>query len=188
MKKRIVWVILALFLLAGCGAKEQTPASAVSSLLKAYQSGDKETFEAHLINPETANAFFEAQEADVLDQLIIDEAKKITFKEPTEAINGDEADVTVNIEYPDISVPFTEALGEAMVKAQEEANADPDALLQEIKESVSTKIKESGTKITEDVAVKMKKVEGTWKVDYDNSPQLQNALTGNLAAIAAPTE
>ena len=106
--KKIVFILMCVFLISGCGKMLNTPTKKVEMFLENYQ-----TLDADVINDldkvVAEEESFNANQRETYKKIIKKHYQDLTYVIKDETINGDEAVVTVEITVNDFSKVMSEA-------------------------------------------------------------------------------
>ena len=174
MKKLFVVLVTAMlcFSAVGCGAKGETAEEAVTAALTAMKNLDQETFSKY-VDFEVPDSQEGAEEVKAMLENL---SFQITSSEETE----DSATVQADITNIDMSAVMQTYIGKAFALA---FSGDGTELTEEdaskmLMESIA---ENKENLVTTPVTIQLKKVEGNWKIDMDDS--LQAAIYGGLSGL-----
>lgn len=110
MKKIFGVLLLSILLMTGCGNNMSTPTSAVENYLNKYQNLDEEVT-AQLDKVIDSDVSMNENQKKDYSELMINQYKNLSYKVVDENINGDEAEVEVEIEVLD----YASSIGESRI-------------------------------------------------------------------------
>lgn len=185
--KKLALLLIALFLLAGCGTKSETPEQAVTNALNAVKNLDEAAAQKYFTYSELFNS--KDSKKNTLNKK--ENAKffveNITFKTLSSSVEGDTATVKTEITNIDMKSILGEYVGQMMPLAFGNAfaaNKLSDEEMDKKAEQILLDLlkRKDNKKATTTVDIQLTKSENSWKIKMDDS--LQNAVLGGLKSAA----
>lgn len=164
--KKVLLVIVALFLVVGCGNMMNTPTKKVEEFLGKYQTQDKDVLDQldDVINE--AGNFNEDQKEKYRD-LMKKQYQNLSYKIKDETEDGDTATVQVEIEVYDYGKAISEAETYLTTNRSEFVTDIENDVIDTVK-FLDYKIKQMTDvkdKVTYTINFTLTKVDGEWKLD-----------------------
>ena len=163
-KKLLVFLgILSIFLTTACGADDATPSKAVENFLGKYQSMDEEVL-TQLDNIVDKDSTLSDDDKKEYKSLMERQYQNLSYKIEDEEIDGDNAEVKVEVEVFDYSNALKKAK-EYFDEHKDEFTSD-DGVIDDAK-YMARKLKEMTNAVDkkeEDLTFTLKKEDGKWKV------------------------
>ena len=160
MKKKLLIVLLAIFLLFGC-SMSNTPTSKVDELLMKYQKLDNDikTGINDVINSENFTEDHAARYRELLNK----QYKNLTYEVKNEIIDGDNSTVTVQIEVVDYKNAISDLVFDSSVYSKE--TYDEEKL---------NRLENADSKVTYTIDFYLTKDEdGIWNLNALNNEQIK---------------
>ena len=163
--KRIVFLSLILFLIAGCGNMMNTPTKKVEEFLSKYQTQDKEVLDQLDTVVEDATTLTEDQKDDYYD-LMKKQYKNLNYKIKDETEDGDHATVVVEVEVIDYGKAISDAEIYLAGHRDEFVTGEDDVIdTEKFMTYKINKMNEVKDKVTYTINFTLTKEDGTWKLD-----------------------
>jgi len=108
MKKIVVFIVAILFLLVGCTNEIESPTKKVETFLSKYQKNDSELveeFDASMFEEENLTD----EQKEKYKKVMLDQYKNLTYKIKEEKVDGNKAEVEVEIEVYDYNTALSNA-------------------------------------------------------------------------------
>jgi len=176
--KKICSIFALFFLLTGCAMNmnlDNTPTKKVEAFLNKYQTLDEEVLDS-LDRVIAEEELFNSEQRDKYRDIIKSNYQKMSYKIKEEEIDGDEAEVTVEIEVIDYS--------KIMSESETYRLENPDEVLEDGEYSESKyvdyrleKLKEAKEKVKYTLDLTLTKVDDEWVMD-DLSKENEAKLNG----------
>jgi len=192
--KKLCCVLLTfslLFMLAGCSnsspepPKKPSPKEVVASFLDCLKNGDFAQVADYVEDPSSIEEAFADGEDSNIPALARDLFSKLTYANAAESIDGDNAEVKIDITtvaFGDIMQSvFMEAMTAVFSNMTSEEPEDED-FEAAIEKMVADKIKAADAPMnTSNATFSLKKIDSAWKISMDeNDEELLNALFGGM--------
>lgn len=163
--KKILLVVVILFLVVGCGNMMNTPTKKVEDFLSKYQTQDKTVLEQLDSVIEEAGTMVDNQKEDYRD-LMKKQYQNLSYKIKEETEDGDSATVQVEVEVYDYGKAISEA--ETYLTTNREEFLDNDTNEIDSKKFLDYKIgkmKDTKDKVKYTINFTLTKVDEEWKLD-----------------------
>ena len=186
--KKVLCVIIALVLilsLAACGGfKKGTPEATVDTLMSAIKVLDVEKIQSVMANSVDPSEIGLDSVPEALMKQVKAWLSKMTYKIGTSTVNGESAEVPVDIKYIDASPVIKAALTEYMTQAVSMAlsgkEVTEEAMAQLLSDIIEDKVKTEKTETAEaSINIKLTKTGDDWKVS-DISEEIVNVILSNM--------
>jgi hypothetical protein len=166
-----------LFLLAACSSSTLTPTKVVTSCLDCLKKGDYQGMALYMVNLEGLSDIVNPEQAEIMDRMF----SKLTYKNTSESVNGDNARVTIDITSVDFKTITASVLSEMIAIALSGNDSDDLAELTEnmFLEKLSAP---DAPMVTMTTTVNLVKVDSDWKISDDND-DFGNALIGGMGDL-----
>lgn len=108
MRKLVVFVIAILFLVVGCTNDMDSPTKKVETFLSKYQKNDEEVveqFDTSIFEDEDLTV----EQKDKYKEIMLDQYKNLSYKIKEEKIDGNKAEVEVEIEVYDFNTALEDS-------------------------------------------------------------------------------
>ena len=164
--KKFIFLILAIFILVGCGNMMNTPTKKVEEFLSNYQNQSKEVLDQLDDVVEDSDTFTETQKDDYYD-LMKKQYKNLTYKIKDETTDGDTATVVVEIEVIDYGKEIANA-ETYLVTNRSEFVSDIEKDVIDTEKFMSYKIdmmSKAKDKVTYTINFRLTKKDGVWKLN-----------------------
>ena len=166
--KRVVFLSLILFLIAGCGNMMNTPTKKVEEFLSKYQTQDKEVLNQLDDVIEESNTFTETQKDDYY-ALMKKQYKNLNYKIKDEKIDGDHATVVTEIEVLDYGKAIKDAESYLATNRDDFVTLEDDVIdTEKFMTYKINKMNDVKDKVTYTINFTLTKVDGIWKLDELN--------------------
>ena len=183
MRRWISALLIIILVIGMTGCSGETPEQAVTNAIEAIKKMDQEELSRYieyddLVNTDDSTELTEQEEEQAKSIF-----KNLEYEIKTSDEDGDTAVVNANITNIDMGVVFSEMFMEMFSRAFEDAfSSDPmteeetDEMMLNLMAELMEKHRD--TTVTNNVSIKLNKVDNQWKIEMDD--ELQNALMGNL--------
>jgi len=162
--KKIMFILLVVILVTGCGEISNTPTKQVEAFLNKYQTLDREVLD-DLENVIYQEESFSDENRKKYREIIKKQYKNMSYKIKDEEVNADVAIVTTEISVLDFSKPLAEA--REYQKSHPQEFLDLNGVYQESLYSnyVISKLEDVQEKVKYTLEIKLSKIDGKWKID-----------------------
>jgi hypothetical protein len=149
----------------------------VTSSLDCLQKGDYQGLAPYLVNPDGLTEAINPEQAEIMDKMF----SKLTYKNASETINGENATVTIDITSVDFKAITVSVMSEMIAIAFSGNDSEDIGQLTEnlFMEKISTSDVPLTTMTT---TVNLVKVDSDWKISDDND-DFGNAITGGIGDL-----
>lgn len=163
--KKIISIVMVLFLVAGCGNIANTPTKKVEEFLGKYQTQDKSVLDQLDDVIKEAGSLVDNQKDEYRD-LMKKQYQNLSYKIKEETEDGTNASVQVEIEVYDYGKRISES--EAYLANHRDEFLDEDGLVIDTKKFLDYKIKQmkdTKDKVKYTINFTLTKKDGEWKMD-----------------------
>lgn len=173
--KKIVYILISLFILTGCDDISNTPTKQVEGFFNKYQKLDNEVL-SDLDQVIVREEEFDQGDREKYREIIKDQYKNLSYKIKEEKIDGDIATVTVEITVKDFAKILAEA--EDYKNNHLDEFKDKNGAYQEslFKKHVINKLESAKEKVKYTLDLRLSKIDKKWKLDGIDSDTEEKIL------------
>lgn len=162
--KKIIFIVVSLFLLSGCNEINNTPTKQVETFLNKYQTLDADVIK-DLDKVISEEVVFDSTSREDYREVIKEQYKNLTYKIKDETMEGDEATVTVEITVTDYRKILNETEKykiEHITEFQDE-NGEYNAI--KYSNYVIKELKKAKDKVSYTLDLKLIKIDEKWQLE-----------------------